>query len=53
MKNYYFISALFLAFVSVSCNKDDDSAGSAAANAVEFKDRSITARGSLGLKSQQ
>jgi hypothetical protein len=42
MKNYYFISALFLAFVSVSCNKDDDSAGSAAANAVEFKDRSIT-----------
>ena len=41
MRNYYFISAVVLAVLSASCNQDDDS-GNAAANAVEFKDRSIT-----------
>ena len=41
MRNYYFISALILSAVIVSCNQDDDINGSAA-DAVVFKNRSIT-----------
>lgn len=41
MRNCYFISALILSAVIVSCNQDEDSLDSAA-SAVEFKNRSIT-----------
>jgi len=41
MRNYYFISALVLSAVIVSCNQDENSSD-AVASAVEFKNRSIT-----------
>jgi hypothetical protein len=41
MRNCYFISALILSAVIVSCNQDEDSVDSVA-SAVEFKNRSIT-----------
>ena len=42
MKKSYFISALLLAAIAVSCNDDNGSSSDAASNAVEFKNRSIT-----------